>query len=243
VLDTIQTLWIGDKLSTMEQLCLSSFVKNGHETHLYTYSDVKNVPSGVIIKDGNEILPENMIFSYKKGAGKGSFSAFSIYFRYKLVHDKGGYWVDTDQVCLKPFDFEDAFVFSSEEVFPMNQGNMHVNAGVIKAPRGSPVAKYAFDFCVQRNKDELVWGQIGPKLVKRCVENFGLNSFVKEPSVFCPIPGAYWNILINPVTEIKIPESVYGIHLWNEMWRRDQADKDHKYDPKCLYEQLKKKFL
>ena len=38
----IQSLWIGEELSVMEQLCLSSFVKNGHEVHLYTYEDVKN---------------------------------------------------------------------------------------------------------------------------------------------------------------------------------------------------------
>ncbi len=125
----------------------------------------------------------------------------------------------------------------------MNQGNMHVNAGVIKAPAGNPVTKYAFDFCMDKNKEELVWGQIGPKLVKRCVENFGLQNFVKDPSTFCPIPGAYWNLLINPNAEFKFTEGVYGIHLWNEMWRRSNANKDHQYDPNCLYEQLKKKFL
>ena len=52
----IQSLWIGKELSVMEQMCLSSFVKNGHEVHLYTYDNVKNIPEGVQIKDGNDIL-------------------------------------------------------------------------------------------------------------------------------------------------------------------------------------------
>ena len=95
---------------------VSSFIKNGHEYHLYTYSDIKNVPEGTIIKDGNEILPEDSIFTYKYGEGRGSVSAFSNVFRYKLLFDKGGYWVDTDVVCLNKWNFENHdYVFASEE--------------------------------------------------------------------------------------------------------------------------------
>ena len=74
--DIIQSLWVGERLSTMERLCLSSFVKNGHEVHLYTYSDVEGIPEGVQVKDGSEILPEDMIFMYKEHK---SYSAFSNY--------------------------------------------------------------------------------------------------------------------------------------------------------------------
>lgn len=52
-LGIIQTLWIGDSLSSMERLCLSSFFQNGHEVHLYVYSDVANIPPGIIVKDGD----------------------------------------------------------------------------------------------------------------------------------------------------------------------------------------------
>ncbi len=36
----IHSLWIGTQLSTMEQLSISSFLKNGHRFHLYVYDDV-----------------------------------------------------------------------------------------------------------------------------------------------------------------------------------------------------------
>ena len=52
-----------------------------------------------------------------------------------------------------------------------------------------------------------------------------------------------WNILLNPEVNFNFDDSVYGIHLWNEMWRRVDQDKNASYDPRCLYEQLKKKFL
>tara|TARA_R100000008_G_scaffold86891_1_gene82492 strand:+ start:8618 stop:9340 length:723 start_codon:yes stop_codon:yes gene_type:complete len=236
----IQSLWIGKELSVMEQLCLSSFVKNGHEVHLYTYGDVKNVPQGVQVKDGNDILSRDMIFVYREHK---SYSGFSNYFRYKLLYEKGGYWVDTDQVCLKHFDFPDAYVFSSEEVMPFGEENQHINAGVIKAPKGNPVTKRAFDICMSKEKEKLVWGEIGPRLVKSSVETFQLQPFVKHFTAFCPIPGALWNIFLNPEVNFNFDDGVYGIHLWNEMWRRAEQDKNASYDPECLYEQLKRKFL
>lgn len=59
----VQGLWIGDKLSLMEQLSIQSFLKNQHDYHLYVYRDVKNIPIGTTLMDGNEILPEKSIFT------------------------------------------------------------------------------------------------------------------------------------------------------------------------------------
>ncbi len=44
----VQGLWIGNKLSLLEQLSLKSFMANGHEYHLYIYDDVENIPEGTI---------------------------------------------------------------------------------------------------------------------------------------------------------------------------------------------------
>ena len=74
----IQSLWIGDKLSTMERLCISSYIHHGHEFHLYTYNDIVGLPKNCIVKDASEILPKDQIFSYNAGLGKGSYSAFQI---------------------------------------------------------------------------------------------------------------------------------------------------------------------
>jgi len=238
----IQTLWVGESLSPMEQLCLSSFLYHGHEVHLYVYSDIAGIPTGVKIRDGREILPEDMIFLYNEHK---SFSGFSNYFRYKMLFERGGYWIDTDMVCLRPFDFKQKFVFSSEEVLPLHQNNQHVNAGVIKAPKGSLPAKHAFDVCMSKEKDKLKWGEIGPRLVKQTVEMFNLQSFVQDYNTFCPIPGCLWHMFIDPQYQENFEnnENVYGLHLWNEMWRRADVDKTKKFDEDCLYEKLKRKYL
>lgn len=45
------------------------------------------MPATTIRRDAREILPESEVFTYASGFGKGSPSAFSNYFRYKLLLD------------------------------------------------------------------------------------------------------------------------------------------------------------
>ena len=53
----IQSLWVGDRLRTMERLCISSYLRNGHDFHLYTYNPVEGIPDGTVVKDANEVMP------------------------------------------------------------------------------------------------------------------------------------------------------------------------------------------
>ena len=230
----IQSLWIGDELSKMEQLCILSFIKNGHEFHLYTYDKVKNIPEGTIIKDGNDILPKSMIFKYSKHE---SVAGFSNYFRYKLIYDKGGYWVDMDTICIKAFDFEEPYVFSST----LQNKLEIVNIGVIKAPIGSNVVKYAFDVCMAKDPTKIAWGETGPELFRESVKLHDLEKYAKNYMVFCPYNYKDFNKLTEP--NEKINSLSYAIHLFNEMWRRNKIDKNKKYDDTSVYQTLINKYL
>jgi hypothetical protein len=231
----VQGLWIGSELSVMESLSIASFLSHGHEYHLYTYSDLNNTPSGVTLKDGNEILPASMIFQYEKHQ---SFSAFSNFFRYKLLLDKGGWWADSDTVCLKPFDFSHEYVFSSE----MAGGKEFINCGVIKTPQRSPAMEYAWSICRAKVTKDLVWGEVGPRLVTDSIKRFSLEEFVMRPNIFCPMGYSEWDDVLDPTRLWNLDES-YSVHLWNEMWRRNERDKNLTYHPDCLYEHLKRKYL
>jgi len=96
----------------MEQLSICSFLLNGHDYHLYIYDHVKNIPAGTVIRDANEVLPAARIFQYKH---RPSYAGFANLFRYKLLFERGGWWVDTDTICLKAFDFHDEYVFSTQK--------------------------------------------------------------------------------------------------------------------------------
>ena len=169
----IQGLWIGAELSVMEQLSIASFLQNGHEYHLYVYDETRNIPAGTIIKDAGEILPASNIFQYTQ---RPSYAGFANFFRYKLLLERGGWWADTDIVCLKPFDFSAAYVFSSE----MSQGLEVVTSGVIKAPVGSQVMAYAWKVCHGKEPKNLTWGETGPRLMAEAVSRFLLEEY-KQP--------------------------------------------------------------
>jgi len=54
-LPTIGMLWLEGPLSFLEQMCLLSFVSNGHKVVLFHYGEVENVPEGIELVSANEI--------------------------------------------------------------------------------------------------------------------------------------------------------------------------------------------
>ena len=232
----IQGLWIGPALSAMEQLGIASYLANGHEFHLYVYDPVANVPSGTTIRNAEEILPRSRIFQY---TGHASYAGFANFFRYKLLAERGGWWSDTDSVCLKPFEFETPYVFSSE----FSKGARMVNNGLIKAPAGSPLVQWAWEQCDARDPSKLEWGETGPALFAAGVERFALQDYVQPHATFCPLPYREWRSLIDANGAFEPGDESYAVHLWNEQWRSAGADKNAHYHPGCLYERFRRRYL
>jgi len=234
MLERIQSLWIGLRLSALERLALTSFVHHGHEVDLYTYADVDGVPPGVTVRDANPILPESSVFVYREHR---SYSGFSNYFRYRLLLERGGCWADMDLVALHPIAFDDEHVFSSEHA----RGREFVTTSFIKAPAGSAVMQRAWDLCAQKDPSRIRWGETGPRLLDEVVASLCMQSFVQPPVTFCPIRHGEWESLVD-ANAPAIQDDALALHFWNEMWRRNDRDKDAAYDPRCLYERLKARY-
>ena len=238
----IQGLWSGDVLSAMETLSISSFIKNGHEYHLYAYNDL-NAPPGTILKDANQIVRFEKVF---RDTERGTFATFSNIFRYKLLAEKGGYWADTDVVCLKPFEFDSEYVFGEE----MNQdGSTMIAIGVLKAPAGSPAIEFCYESSSGRPSRDIKWGEIGPQFFHEVAGRFGLRQWTLPHEVFYPVDWYDWKSLISDhgETQTRVREQIasdtHAVHLWNEMWRLEAADKNGNYHQDCLYERMKRQFL
>ena len=90
----VSSLWIGDSLSPLERACVQSFLNRGYTFRLYCYQPIRDVPQGCELLDAATVLPEASIIRYARGPGKGSPALFANMFRYKLLHDIGGWWVD-----------------------------------------------------------------------------------------------------------------------------------------------------
>jgi len=232
----VQSLWIGRRLSTMERLSIISYLQQGHPFHLYVYEPVANIPDGVIVHSGQEILPSEEIFCYQYGYGKGSFAAFANCFRYKLLSECGGWWSDLDVVCLRPLDFPADHVIGYER---RPYQAPHVNNALIKAPVGSPLMRYCFEASWKVDRLTLHWGQIGPTLLRKAIEELAMPVKVLEPSAFYPID--YWRTW-HLIRSRKLPTNGWAVHLWHSQWQHLGLNPDHVYSAGCIYEQLKRQF-
>jgi len=217
---------------------MASFLRHGHEYHLYCYGDVGPVPAGVLAKDGNEILRASEIFSYQRGAGRGSLAAFSNLFRYKLLLERGGWWADTDVVCLRPWDFAAPVVLASEFT---RTPQARVANGVMKLPAGHPIAARCYDIARRADRSAIDWGEIGSVLLTRILVEIDLLHVIVKPEVFCPIPWWEWESILaedgGPACS-RVTGNTYSIHLWHEMWRRAGAIGSRPIPPSSLFGQL-----
>jgi mannosyltransferase OCH1-like enzyme len=233
---TIQGLWIGDALSTMERLSIASFLAHGHEFELYTYGPLRGVPEGTRLRDAAEILAADRVFRYR---AVPSVAGFANDFRYKLLLERGGWWVDLDSVCLGPFDFDEEFVFAAEAG---RSGEQVPTNGFLKAPAGSAVMRELWQRCQAKDPSRITWGETGPRLLRDVLPLFGLEASVRPSHVFCPLDYHDWERVLDPDATWSFPDSTRAIHLWNEMWRGAGRAKDAVYHPACLYERLKARY-
>ena len=233
----VQSLWIGSRLSVMEQLSIRSFVANGHPFHLYAYRPLADVPDGATVFPASEILPESEIFCYQaRGFGRGSVAAFANMFRYKLLLERGGWWSDLDSVCMKPLDFADEHLTGCERGA---DGGLQANVGMLKMPVGSPLMRHCWDACQHVDRSRLAYGDTGPRLMNDAVQLNLVPIRIVAPEVFYPIH--HWQAW-SLIQSSELPHDCYAIHLWNSKWRHDWLDPDARYDVDCIYEQLKRMY-
>jgi hypothetical protein len=214
----IQSLWIGGRLSLLEQLSIKSFIENGHEYHLYVYDDVENIPEGTVVKDANKIIDKSQIYKCSFIARNKNYCGFADVFRIKLLLEKGSYWSDMDVVCLKHFDFEDEYVFSSE-LTP--QKNQVTNIGVIKSPKNSPFLNEVYNHCLEMLEKNLV---LSKKVWQDCIDKYNLNRYVKSYDTFCKVNFWQTNNFIKKDSKVfdTYDSNCYAAHLWNQIINREK---------------------
>jgi len=255
----MQSLWVGSKLSLLERLSIASFIHHGHEYHLYTYNNISDVPDGAQLKDANEIIPEKEVFTYYNG----SYAGFADWFRWSLLFKKGNYWVDTDVVCMKYFNFESDIIFGLENAllacpavikFPKNHQfcifleNICNNPNTILPYDSWKIKKKKIKKIIfNKGRHDISWGETGgPDGFTKALQHFGLMDMAKPFTFFYPIHNSNWNAIFDETlaNDIQLFSNTYSIHLWNEMSRRCKSfDKNAQFPKESLFEQLKRKYL
>jgi len=257
----IQGLWIGPRLSKIEQLCIKSFLDHGHPFHLYCYEPIEGIPAGTDVIDANEIVPDEVCQEFRK---ERALAAFSDLFRWKLLHDRGNFWVDMDIICLRPFEF------SQDIVFGFQQDGL-VTPAVLRFPPGHPVTKELIDRTMNPNRfrredtlrrkirkairwakgnsrARIFWGEAGgPDGFQAILDQFELRSLGLPFTAFYPVYHVHFTSLFDATfaADDGFFAGTYALHIWNEVGRRFFPDwsKDADYHPDSIIEKLKRKHL
>lgn len=217
----INSLWIGSELSSLELLTLHSFTSQGHLFRLWTYGPLRSpIPAGVELRDANEIIPEHRVFRYRHtnryGHGKGSVSGFSDIFRYKLLYEHGGWWVDMDITCLKPFDLKQPYFFRSHHVLPL-VGN------VMKAPPRSEVMRRSYEEAASTvDENNLDWHK-PIEILNRHVFSLGLDGYIGSGLGNEDKWEHTRRLMRSPA---QFPSHYLFIHWMNEEWRTRRVPKN-----------------
>ncbi len=138
---TIASWWVGWRMSWIEQLCLRSFVDQGHKVILYTHGEVDNVPEGVEQRPDTQIWDPGKLITYQGEARrevKGSPAPHADLFRYQLLNKTDYIWIDTDAYCHQRFPNKPwIFAGSSRSL----KEEYVINNGVLRLPRHSQTLK------------------------------------------------------------------------------------------------------
>jgi len=212
----------------------------GHDVTLYTYYGVENVPKGITIEDGREILPVDHLLKHEK---HDSYALGSDIFRYTILKKGLGIWLDTDILCLCPIELKQDYLFGWED-------NNKINGAVLFLPRDSGVLNDLLQYCYSRplippwwatskkarqfikglvGKDcppeKMEWGGLGPRALTYFAMQHDLLYAAQPRNVFYPVHYSQADILFNPKEDVNLhlSEETMTIHLWNELIKKNKA--------------------
>ena len=257
VLPDVSMFWHGPALSRIERLCMASFIANGHAVRLHAYAELAGVPAGVDLIDAATILPRAVLDAHIESR---PLALFADRFRYQLLLDHGGLWVDTDVVCLKPFDHARAEIFAWQDA-------LTINNAVLGLPPAHPLARHMLELCEHPNRiqpDDSFkirrrkvlarllgrtarerWGATGPQGVTQAAHQLRCADRALPFWHFYPVAYQNWQSVFDTslADNPSFVAASYGVHLWNEMGRRAPGfDKNAHFAPESLFEQLCRRY-
>lgn len=238
----VASLWIGEKLHYLNQLCLKSHILHDHPVTLYCTDDVQNAPDGVEIRSTSEIMDIDMELVEATSA-----SFLSNVFRYKMIHKTGAIWIDCDAFCHKPFPNDQDYIFAGHGM----RGNL--NCGVIALPQQCELMDQLLDYYdnlpdypewwnknQRRRMDKIANENIshavkifktertafGPQAFTHFAKQTGDFEKAMTPDTLYPVPFQLNDIFYDPYSNVEkhFTDKTISVHLYNNgtrpWWRK-----------------------
>ncbi len=201
------SFWHGPELSAYEVACLSSFTAYDNEVALYSYSEIENLPKGVIAKDARAIVPPDALTAFPID-GTPSMAHFTDYFRFVMFTKTDEVWVDTDMLLLRAFDRN-----VQGNIIGRESATSICNALLRLAP-ADPRLLEALERIEAMKGTAIKWGDTGPRLLTSV---YGVEAGAPE-SDFYPVHfDDYYKVFLPQHFDecAALCADSYTLHLWN----------------------------
>jgi tetratricopeptide (TPR) repeat protein len=210
-----------------------SMLAAGHPVKVWTYSPQKLEflrIHGVQIAPADEVAPRGLFERILAGS---EIRYFSDIFRYAVLYEHGGLWVDTDVILLRPFPFCGDYFFNLQ--WRAGAANEHFICGNVIYAR--PFSRHiralyeqAIALCFEPRAGR--FGDVGPKLLSDYVasaEGAELRKWVFSPVLFNSIDWTETDRFDRPISELAPylkDKRVFGVHLWNAKTNQHSREGD-----------------
>ena len=220
-----RSFWHVPPLGPYQLLCLRSFASRATCVEVFSYDPDFVVPEWVIRRDAREIFPTEKVLRYQTVRfGCGSPALHANLFRYMMLHELGGWWIDLDVILMQP-------MLPDDEIFFARQGELSTRVGnsVLRFPTKHPLIAEAIACSEIVGENASEWGQTGPILLTELIERHELAGLCKPYNSAYPIPWFEIDALFDPARCNEMRERCSGatfLHLFNEVWRGSGIPRD-----------------
>jgi len=233
--NTANFFWDGE-LSLYEIMCIKSFLKHGFFVNLWTFSkqNYENLLNleNLEIKNANQILKQQELVKFTQNSQKNNLSSFTNMFRYKLLNNFGGWWFDTDCYCLKNVS-EFLKLTENNQFIICRSPDGLINGSVMYFEKNSYTKEMAeiVEKKLKKRNNNFYWGEIGPYLLTEFFKNKNLEDKILEANYFYELAPLEFHLIFTTnkekisIVEKRINSSLVT-HLWNEMYRRYNINKN-----------------
>ena len=143
-MDELHYLWIQGVLPELQRLCIKSYIKLGYKINFWTFTpkQIGIEHKNITFMDASTILENNYSHHYH----------YADLFRYKLLYEFGGTWIDADMFLLRKIP-NTKIIISSEYcnksgVFKKDHTNKTPNIGLLRIPKGDKMLEQSIFKCL-----------------------------------------------------------------------------------------------
>lgn len=212
--ETVRTFWHGDSMGPYQLMCLRSFVDSGHRVEVFSYNLDLRLPDWIEVRSAELIIGRERIL--RPLSENGPVAIHANLFRYAMLHQLGGWWIDPDVLLLTPDLPQGEVFFAGPDIFD------RVPLGALKFPAGHPLLVDAIDAAESHGNSFEDWEKSGSELLTGLIGKYGFDDFRRRETLG-PLSWFEVPTLFDPAYAGELNRKCNGFcffQIHDEVWRR-----------------------